>query len=159
MRRARIVLFSLLALGLLALAVDRAALFVWRRQIIHYHARLARSSERLSKAHSRYVESSLISWSGDRDIWQVPLLEVAFGGPSPTSVTVDGNGGLNFLYAPPLLAWSRHVPWAFRRPIIQGSDTYAYNDVYIIRINTLESRPSGKVLPMPTVELQHGLPF
>ena len=88
-----------------------------------------------------------------------PLLEARFGGPAPDHITVDGNGGLSLFYVPPLLAWSRHIPLAYPKTAIQGSDLYPYNDVYIIQIWTLESRPGGKVLRAPSVTLDHGLPF
>jgi hypothetical protein len=142
-----------------ACVLDRVTLLIWRYRIEAYHGKLQRSATQLARAHTRFVPGAVISWSGTRDVWQVPLLEVAFGGPAPTTITVDGNGGLNFLYAPPLLAWSRHVPWAFTRPAMQGSDTFAYNDVYILRIETLQGQPGGKELASPTVELEHGLPF
>jgi hypothetical protein len=100
-----------------------------------------------------------MSWSGERNAWAVPLLEVSYGGPEPTAITVDGNGGLSLTYLPPLLAWTRHVPWAYNQHPIQGSDTYPYNDVYILQISTLEGRPGGKELAAPVVNLEHGLSF
>ena len=142
----------------LAIAVDRVALVVWRFRVQSFAQRLSAAAKTLK--HRRSTDSSnLISWSGDRSVWAVPYLELALTGPKPTVITVDGNGGLDFTYAPPVLAWSRHVPWAFNRPVMQGADVYAYNDVYILKIATLDDHPNGHVLAAPEITLDHGFPF
>jgi hypothetical protein len=145
--------------GLAILATDRISLLLWRARINAYYRELRASADQIAHAGKREVPAGRISWAGTRDIWQVPLLEVSFGGPAPESVVVDGNGGLSFVYAPPICAWSRHAPWAFNRSAQQGSDIYAYNDVYILKIETLEGRPGGRELPAPSVTLDHGFPF
>ena len=159
MRKAFIILGIIAGLALAAVATDRIALIVWRYRVNHYFAQLEHSADLLSSAKARHAEGSLISWSGERNSWQVPLLEITACGPQPDEITVDGNGGLNLVYLPPLLAWSRHVPWAFNQHPIQGSDIYPENDLYTIQIFTLEGRPGGKELPSPTVGIEHGLPF
>ena len=153
------VLFVLVGVAVAAIVVDRLALWIWRYRVNAYFVSLKKSAELLKQPRSRNQPTVILSWSGGRNHWQVPLLEVAMEGPRPSHITVDGNGGLNLFYVPPLLAWSRHVPWAYNRNPIQGSDIYPYNDVYIIQVWTLESRPGGKELPYPTVTLEHGLPF
>jgi hypothetical protein len=159
MRRFRIVITVLAAVMVVALIVDRLALLVWRFRIERYAQQLRESAGQLRTGKSGPHIASLMSWSGDQDSWAVPLLEVQYGGPEPSIITVDGNGGLNLMYLPPTLAWTRHVPWAYNRHPMQGSDTYPYNDVYHLQIFTLEGRPGGKVLASPTVALEHGLPF
>jgi len=153
------VLSVLVGVAVAAIVVDRLALWIWRYRVNGYFITLKRSAELLKPSRNPNQPTGILSWSGDRDDWQVPLLEVAMEGPRPSHITVDGNGGLNLFYVPPLCAWSRHVPWAYNRNPIQGSDVYPYNDVYIIQIWTLESRPGGKELPYPSVALEHGLPF
>jgi hypothetical protein len=143
----------------LAFTLDRVALLVWRFRVERYANQLRQSAAQLRAGKRGPHLAPRMSWSGSRNAWAVPLLEVSYGGPKPTIITVDGNGGLNFTYLPPLLAWSRHVPWAYNRHPIQGSDVYPYNDVYILQISTLEGQPGGKDLPSPTVNLEHGLPF
>jgi hypothetical protein len=142
----------------LALGLDRVSLAIWRWRVESFAERLTAAAKTL-KQHRSADTSNLLSWSGDRSIWAVPYLELALTGPQPAVVTVDGNGGLDFTYVPPLLAWSRHVPWAFTRPALEGADVYAYNDVYILKIATLDDRPNGHVLPSPSVTLDHGFPF
>jgi hypothetical protein len=46
-----------------------------------------------------------------------------------------------------------------RRPVQQGADLYSYNDVYILKIWTVEDHPGGNLLQRPQVKLDHGLPF
>ncbi len=152
------IVLAVAAVIVLAIAVDRVTLAIWRFRVRSFAQRLSAGAKTLN--HRRSTDSSsLISWSGDRSVWAVPYLELALSGPKPTIVTVDGNGGLDFTYVPPLLAWSRHVPWAFNRPVIQGADVFAYNDVYILKIATLDDRPNGDVLVAPEITLDHGLPF
>jgi hypothetical protein len=146
-------------LVVIAFAVDRVALLVWRLRVSAVGDALQAAAEELGKPAKDLERRPLIIWSGTRDKWQVPLLDVAIRGPVPEAVSVDGNGGLTLLYLPPLLAWTRHVPWAYRRPVIQSPDIYPYNDIYLIRISTLESKPQGKELRLPRVQLEHGYPF
>lgn len=159
MRLLRIATAAVVATVIAAYVVDGATLFIWRFRVERYTDELRESAAHLRSGKAGPHAAARMAWSGDQNSWAVPLLEVENGGPRPSVITVDGNGGLNFMYLPPLLAWTRHVPWAYNRHPIQGSDTYPYNDVYTLRISTLEGRPRGKVLPSPTVELEHGLPF
>jgi hypothetical protein len=159
MKRVAIGLIGSLTVIALAFAVDRVALIVWRFRVERYAQQLRASAQTLKRGKTGPFISPSMSWSGERNAWAVPLLEVSYGGPEPTAITVDGNGGLSLTYLPPLLAWTRHVPWAYNQHPIQGSDTYPYNDVYILQISTLEGRPSGKVLASPEVVLDHGFPF
>ena len=155
LRRVGVFVFLLF---LAAFVVDRLSLVVWRFRIERYAEKLRRAAANpdVSKQGNRPV----LSASHDTGPWRVPYLEVMVAGPKPSWVTVDGNGGLNFFYLPPLTAWSRHLPFlGHPRPVIQGSDVFAYNDVYTIKIWTLESRPAGKPLARPSVVLEHGLPF
>jgi len=152
------VVATIVTLSVVAVAVDRVTLWIWRYRINAYYQSLRASAGRLANRHGLFDPDSLVNASHDKEPWPVPLLEVAFQGPDPQRVIVDGDGGLNFFYTPPLLAWSRHVPWAYRHPVIQGSDIYPYNDVYMVRIATQES-PHKKVFLVPQVSLDHGLPF
>lgn len=53
------------------------------------------------------------------------VLEVWLSGPQPTIATVDGNGGLDLTFAPPLWAWSRYLPYISPgRQVTRGSDFF-----------------------------------
>jgi hypothetical protein len=156
MRRLRVPLLVLLFCIGAAIAVDRVALVTWRARVERYAHELERAAE---SPPARASLANLLVTTRDGGPWRVPLLEIRVKGPKPSRVTVDGNGGLNLLYEPPSLAWSRHIGLAQRRPVVQGSDSYSYNDVYVLKIWTVQARPGGLVLDRPTVTLEHGLPF
>jgi hypothetical protein len=158
-RRIPKMLAVLLVLAGAAVATDRIALLVWRARVISYSHALETAAVESIKGGPNSSRPPLMIHSGGRGKWQVPLLEVAIRGPAPEAVTVDGNGGINLLYVPPLLAWSRHVPWAYRRPVVQAGDLYPYNDVYLIKLSTLEDKPGGQDLQVPKVQLEHGFPY
>jgi len=164
MRRLRLIGLAVVVFIVVAVAADRLALFVWRARIQHYYERLSRSVERAGKVDPlHYYDPSsqpMVIASGSKGNWQVPLLTVSFAGPKPDGLMVDGNGGLVFVYKPPIMAWSRHLPFLGRPSrAIQGSDLYAFNDIYFLSIHTLEGRPGGETLAKPSVRLEHGLPF
>jgi hypothetical protein len=153
------VLVVLLGLATLAVATDRLALLVWRARVVAYSRALETAVAKSTLGAPAVSEQPLLCFSHGRGEWQVPLLEVVLRGPTPEMVTVDGNGGLNLLYVPPLLAWSRHVPWVYQRRVIQPGDTYPYNDIYLLKVWTVEDRHGGGDLPQPKVQLDHGFPF
>jgi hypothetical protein len=156
MKRVLIAVVLVVILALSAVALDRIALMVWRARIQQYSEKL-RAAAPTSTSGTLSLDRLLTS-TADADRWLVPLLDVRLEGPKPTRITVDGNGGLNLWYEPPTLAWSRHVGLGQQRPMMQAADLYSYNDVYILKIWTVEARPGGKALGHPSVELDHGLP-
>jgi len=153
-----------LAVITVATAVDRAALMVWRFRISHFSGRLERAA-RADIADPTYYyhpDRALLVSTGVRKGCSVPLLTVLLKGPKPDQVIVDGDGGLVLVYTPPMLAWSRHTPFLGRPRIPrQGSDIYAFNDIYFLHIMTVAFDPkgNGKALKTPIVNLEHGLPF
>jgi hypothetical protein len=158
-RRVRRIIAIGVCLIVVALVTDRLALFVWRSRVLSFFHALQAASAKHVNWIEPVRENPLLSWSTRGNLWPVPLLEVSLRGPVPDTVTVDGNGGLNLFYTPPLLAWSRHVPWAYARRPNSGSDEFPYNDVYMIKIRTIEGNPPGRVLALPNVILDHGLPY
>jgi hypothetical protein len=155
-RRARIAIAVLLS-GALALLTDRVALAVWRFRVSHFVHQLQNQL-----AHPAPVASPrepALRWSRTRGNWQVPLVELDLRGPTPDTVTVDGNGGLNLTYLPPVLAWSRWRMLHRADAAAGGPGVYPLNDVYLLRISALEDKPGGHDLAVPEVTLTHGLPF
>jgi hypothetical protein len=160
MRRLRRVLLVVFVITAAAVATDRIALWVWRAPVWLYGDALERAAAELASGVVHHSSRPLIVCSDGDGPSQTPLLQVALRGPRPDEVTVSGNhAGITLLYIPPMLAWSRHVPWAYRREIIQSSDLYPYNDVYVIRVYIGEIRPKGRAREVPRVEFDHGLPF
>jgi len=157
MRRTRLAVSALILVALAAVVVDRMALASWRWRVQRYSDKLKAVASATQKVPPSL--DTLLTSTRDAGPWRVPLVEVRLEGPSPSRITVDGNGGLNLWYEPPVLAWSRHVGLGRQRPMVQGADLYSYNDVYILKVWTVGSRPDGKVLEHPSVTLDHGLPF
>jgi MFS family permease len=152
-RRAILIGMAIFIIG--AFATDRVALAVWRWRLEHYCEKLCRE---FALGPSK---SEIIGFGPGRpgDGGRVPLVEIRLLGPRPWDITVDGNGGLNLLYTPPWLAWSRYLPYLNpRRMVARGSDMFPFNDVFILRIQTVEERRDGRDLPVPKVTLEHGLP-
>jgi hypothetical protein len=153
-RRRAVVIGVVVFIGL-AVAADRVSLAVWRWRLGHYCEKLRRE---FALGPSK---SQIIGFGPGRpgDGGRVPLVEILLLGPRPRDIIVDGNGGLNLMYAPPWLAWSRYFPYLNpRRMVGDGSGIFPFNDVYILRIQTVEDRRNGRDLPVPCVTLQHGLP-
>ena len=154
-----------LAIGCILFAlvvIDRAALAVWRIRIDRLAQRFANSAETKAGDPTSYYHPKrpLVVSTGVRVACAVPLLTVMLDGPKPDQLVVDGKGGLSLVYTPPALAWSRHLPFVGHpRVPIQGSDIYAFNDIYFLSIWTVEPGDAGKALRTPIVKLEHGLPF
>jgi hypothetical protein len=152
-RRAILIGMAIFIIG--AFATDRVALAVWRWRIERYGETLRREFSAVSAKRS-----STVGFNPSRGECPVSFVQIRLLGPRPRFVIVDGNGGLDMEYAPPWLAWSRYLPYLNpRRQVVQGSDEYPFNDVYILKIATKEDKRNGRDLPVPRVTLEHGLPF
>ena len=157
MKLAKRLVISALIFGVLAVAVDRTALAIWRWRVRRYYEALSSAVAALPSGPPS--AAGLVQWSGGRHGWHVPLLSVSLTGPVPSSVLVDGSGGLSLTFAPPVAAWSRHVPYLTRRTVSLGSEVFPYNDVYFVRVSAVEGHPGGLDLSKPIVSIEHGLPF
>ena len=157
MKRLARVAIALLLIGAFAFLTDRVALAVWRFRVSRYAHGLQNQLTHFAPVAT--ARAPTLRWSQTRGNWQVPLVELDLRGPTPDTVTVDGNGGLNLTYLPPVLAWSRWRMLHRADEAAGGPGVYPLNDVYILRISTLEDKPGGHDLPAPEVTLTHGLPF
>ena len=105
------------AFVILAVLVDRSTLFIWSFQVIRYYRSLQASlptAEQPLPSDSAALAARArlpLSAAPPDAMWPVRLMEVGIRGclVNPTSVLVDGRGGLHLTFFPPVLAWSTRL--------------------------------------------------
>jgi hypothetical protein len=112
-KRSRIAL-TLLALAVGALTLDRIILYLWAHQVISLYRSLrssvATGADRPPQARFGYVSLGLepLLVAPKSEQWPVRYLTLRTDGTlaKPSTITVDGEGGLHLRFLPPRAAWT-----------------------------------------------------
>ena len=165
---ARRVAIAVVAVVVLAVAVDRLVLAVWRFRVTRLYSRLteeAKLDRQLRIQHWQAGEWWVLNVAppepGDHPRYPVALTELTLRGlnPVPSQITVDGFGGLHLKFLPPSLVWSarlfgRQHPGMDAR-IVDG----LADEMYTVSVLWYSGGKEPSALSHPRVELSHGLPL